>query len=66
MNKAHEKYNAMPFEYRETASNSHIFDQLNYLNIEKQRAVRFHKKHLAAINLHIKNIEKEINKKGLS
>lgn len=55
-----EQYNELPIEVRNITHRVLIQSQLRDLKIERDRAVRSHKRHLKEIDDHISNVEREL------
>jgi len=54
-------FNALPDEYRKIIAASAAQTQLRDLLLERERSVEYHKKHLADIDDHIKNVRRSIS-----
>lgn len=61
---ASEEYNAMPIEVRRITGRILAEHQLRDLRIERDRAVRTYKRHIAEIDEHIKNVKECLSKDG--
>ena len=62
MSKAADVWNALPFEERSRLQGCIIERQVLDYKIERERAIAAHKKHLAEIDSHLKNCQRDLAK----